>query len=541
MSVKRFWVRAMLVVLISMLLAPPASAHPDGVVGGSRPAAVVDVDAFEYPRIAAPGVNIIVGWDVTGVATVVEAGVKWDTESHYHDNNYSFTELNDPPEVGHNYANIIAPSGAAGIYFKTYAISDSMTYWSSTEYSVMYERWVNVGKEDNWYMGWDADRDWLTSGSGYGHVGGTAYANYVEIQGTDDDWLYYRQRINLSSYHFHLGRGTYEAEYEVKLHFAEIQRNGPGQRVFDVFIEGQRVLQDFDIFAEAGYRTACVRTFRTTVTDDSLDITFGDTDPLLCGVHVLGIEGIPLLHSRRRVDSSANDTYVYVGSGNFPRADFVRLGDGPCHGGFRFRCVGPEHGSLVRDAELSLHTYATSSDDVHVTIYGEDTDNAPDFLWPDPVVPYRPRTSHSTRWTINEGAPANHWVVSPNIGGIIQEIFDRPGWAPMNGLALLLIADEADTDNRDVYAWDGSSANAARLSIFYVPAQYVPSPTPTATATATRTPTRMPTRTPTLTLTPSATPTSTPTYTQVPTKTPTHTPTCTLEAWELFLPMVRKS
>ena len=40
--------------------------------------------------------------------------------------------------------------------------------------------------------------------------------------------------------------------YNVRLDFAEISFNGPGQREFDVTINGIQVLTDFDIFATAG-------------------------------------------------------------------------------------------------------------------------------------------------------------------------------------------------------------------------------------------------------------------------------------------------
>jgi uncharacterized repeat protein (TIGR03806 family) len=42
------------------------------------------------------------------------------------------------------------------------------------------------------------------------------------------------------------------SDYEVLLHFAEIALNGPNLRVFDVRLNGQLVLDDFDIFAQAG-------------------------------------------------------------------------------------------------------------------------------------------------------------------------------------------------------------------------------------------------------------------------------------------------
>ncbi len=66
------------------------------------------------------------------------------------------------------------------------------------------------------------------------------------------------------------------APLEVRLYFAEIYHRltGPGQRVFDVDIEGVRVLEDFDIWASVGPYTGTMRSFISSSTDGSLTIEF---------------------------------------------------------------------------------------------------------------------------------------------------------------------------------------------------------------------------------------------------------------------------
>jgi beta-glucanase (GH16 family) len=49
-----------------------------------------------------------------------------------------------------------------------------------------------------------------------------------------------------------------QAPYNVQLHFAETQVNGPGERLFDVTINRQTVLNRFDIFAAAGGKNKAV-------------------------------------------------------------------------------------------------------------------------------------------------------------------------------------------------------------------------------------------------------------------------------------------
>ena len=67
--------------------------------------------------------------------------------------------------------------------------------------------------------------------------------------------------------------------YQVKLHFAEIYDGAfrEGARIFDVFIEGESVLEGFDVFKEAGSKgdKAYVMTMPGVVVSDGfLSIQF---------------------------------------------------------------------------------------------------------------------------------------------------------------------------------------------------------------------------------------------------------------------------
>jgi N-acetylneuraminic acid mutarotase len=72
-------------------------------------------------------------------------------------------------------------------------------------------------------------------------------------------------------YNFPVPAGT----YLVRLYFAELNKFGAGLRVFDVELEGAKVLNQFDIFSEAGgAQIALSREFEVTVSDGNLDIDF---------------------------------------------------------------------------------------------------------------------------------------------------------------------------------------------------------------------------------------------------------------------------
>ncbi|MFP9060506.1 malectin domain-containing carbohydrate-binding protein [Natrialbaceae archaeon A-chndr2] len=105
--------------------------------------------------------------------------------------------------------------------------------------------------------------------------GGTAYSTSEPIDGTDDDTLYQSERYGDFSYAVPLEDGT----YAVTLEFAEIYwdvdaAGGSGSRVFDVDIEGERVLDAYDIYDDVGALQATERTFVTEVTDGELSIDF---------------------------------------------------------------------------------------------------------------------------------------------------------------------------------------------------------------------------------------------------------------------------
>jgi hypothetical protein len=107
---------------------------------------------------------------------------------------------------------------------------------------------------------WSADMDF---------VGGSTFSTTHSITGTLDPTLYQTERYGPTlAYNIPVINNT----YTVTLYFAEIYFNGPGERVFDVSIEGQTVLQNFDIWAVAGQFAALQQTFVVTVTDGVLNI-----------------------------------------------------------------------------------------------------------------------------------------------------------------------------------------------------------------------------------------------------------------------------
>jgi fibronectin type 3 domain-containing protein len=152
---------------------------------------------------------------------------------------------------------------------------------------------VNAGGPaytDSLGQAWQAD-------TGYN----TGYITTVTapINGTVDDPLYQSDRWDVSAapelaYAFPVPSGN----YTVKLHFVEHWSGGQavGKRVFDVFLENQLVLDNLDIFAEAGGYTLLVKTLQTTVSDGVLNINFAHgpaDDPIIGAIEIISGGGAP--------------------------------------------------------------------------------------------------------------------------------------------------------------------------------------------------------------------------------------------------------
>jgi hypothetical protein len=110
------------------------------------------------------------------------------------------------------------------------------------------------------------------------HVSGGSTFNVggQQILNTEDDVLYQTERYGNFTYNFPVANGN----YQVVLHFAEIYfgidgRAGVGARVFDVKIENNTVLDNYDIMATAGATlTAQQENFYVAVADGQLTVQF---------------------------------------------------------------------------------------------------------------------------------------------------------------------------------------------------------------------------------------------------------------------------
>ncbi len=102
------------------------------------------------------------------------------------------------------------------------------------------------------------------------YSGGTTASTTATISNTSDGALYQTERYGNFSYNIPLANGN----YNVTLKFAEIYWGSAGERVFNVSMQGTRVITNLDIYAQVGKDVAYDVTIPVSVTSGTLNITF---------------------------------------------------------------------------------------------------------------------------------------------------------------------------------------------------------------------------------------------------------------------------
>ncbi len=113
----------------------------------------------------------------------------------------------------------------------------------------------------------------------------------LDVAGTDDDPLHRSNRL------FNRGRGGYRiplpvGRYRVTLHNSETYfQEGREQRVYDVLLEGETVLESHEPLAH-GWATAYEEQFDVEVSDGLLDLEFIPRieNPKICAIEIQRVE-----------------------------------------------------------------------------------------------------------------------------------------------------------------------------------------------------------------------------------------------------------
>ena len=135
---------------------------------------------------------------------------------------------------------------------------------------------------------WLADRAYTAANqAGYIQQPKKTASTRSAIGGTLDDPLYQDARISPMTYRI---TGLPPAVYKLELKFAEIQNKSPGQRQFDVIVNGSPYLIAFDIVALAGRDNALDRTTLVSPVDGEITVQLAKRqsqgEPILNAIRV---------------------------------------------------------------------------------------------------------------------------------------------------------------------------------------------------------------------------------------------------------------
>ena len=132
--------------------------------------------------------------------------------------------------------------------------------------------------------------------------------------------IYQSERWGDMSYRFSMARLPAGYSYTVRLHFAETKFNSSGQRVFNVDINGQKVLTDFDIVEAAGGKDkAVIKEFAGVLPDSSNNIFIqfrrGRADEAkICAIEIIRRADPNAVSTERRGTPAADAAAVQAAS-----------------------------------------------------------------------------------------------------------------------------------------------------------------------------------------------------------------------------------
>ena len=118
--------------------------------------------------------------------------------------------------------------------------------------------------------------------------------SFLAIEGTEDAWINACGISNVARCAIPVARDSETTRrYTIRLHFTDTENDRRGQRVFDIALQGQTVVKNFDIIAAGGGpNKAVVAAFKNIPATDTVVVTLepkkGKT--LLCGVEVIAEE-----------------------------------------------------------------------------------------------------------------------------------------------------------------------------------------------------------------------------------------------------------
>ena len=131
--------------------------------------------------------------------------------------------------------------------------------------------------------------------------------------------------------------------------------------------------------------------------------------------------------------------------------------------GLRFANVDIVRGTQISDAYIQFTAQEANSTETTLTIAGQAADNAPSFAASLDNLTSRPTTNAQAIWNVAPWSLGQSGINerTSDIGPIIQEIVNRPGWSAGGSIVILI----SGVGNRVARSFDQNAVDAAVLNV----------------------------------------------------------------------------
>ncbi len=212
---------------------------------------------------------------------------------------------------------------------------------------------------------------------------------------------------------------------------------------------------------QASFTTAGTYVLRLTASDGELSAS----DQVEVTVQEAGPPPVSTIVERRIAAASDDAEEAAGGTVNLSSADIdlvFSLNNQTV--GLRFTEVAVPPGASITGAYIQFEAGEAQSEATDLVLQGQAADNPSTFTWPIGNVSTRPRTEavvswSPAPWTVVGGAGADQRT--PDLGGVIQEIVNRPRWVSGNALAIIITG----TGHRTAVSYEGKASRAAVLHV----------------------------------------------------------------------------
>jgi hypothetical protein len=188
-----------------------------------------------------------------------------------------------------------------------------------------------------------------------------------------------------------------------------------------------------------------------------------------------GIGTVPFID--QRIASSSDDAEENVsGTVSVTSSDLdMMLNGGAVQKavGMRWTNVQIPKGAIITRATIRFTAKATGVNPADIRFRGQAADNAPPFTTASNSISSRPTTTTFVDWVNippwNAGEQEGEAQQTPNLPSIIQQIVNRPGWAPGNSIAIIATKRSSTSPNgpRTAVSFNNNPTQAPRLHVEY--------------------------------------------------------------------------